>query len=77
MIGSGIRSDNARELISQTGVRELHASARHIETSAMQFRNEKIRMGTLADQEYHRAVVDEEEVRRLVRAISATTEHFR
>ncbi len=77
MIGSGIRSDNARELISQTGVRELHASARHIETSAMQFRNEKIRMGTLPDQEYQRAVVDEEEVRRLVRAISATAEQFR
>jgi copper homeostasis protein len=77
MIGSGIRSDNVRELISQTGVRELHASARHIEASAMQFRNEKIRMGTLPDQEYQRAVVDEEEVRRLVRVLSTTAEHFR
>lgn len=77
MIGSGIRSDNARELILQTGVRELHASARHLEPSVMQYRNEKIRMGTLPDQEYQRAVVDEEEVRRLVRAISTTAEHFR
>jgi copper homeostasis protein len=76
MLGSGVRSDNARELISQTGVRELHASARHIETSAMQFRNEKIRMGTLPDQEYQRAVVDEEEVRRLVRSISSDCRAF-
>ncbi len=77
MLGSGIRSGNAHELISQTGVRELHASARRIETSAMQFRNEKINMGTLPEQEYQRAVVDEEEVRRLVRAISTTADHFR
>jgi copper homeostasis protein len=77
MVGSGIRSDNARELIAQTGVRELHASARHLEASPMQHRNEKIRIGTLPDHEYQRAVVDEEEVRRLVRAISTTAEHFR
>ncbi len=72
MAGSGIRSDNVREFISQSGVRELHASARHIETSAMLYRNEKIRMGMLSGQEYQRAVVEEEEVRRLVRAISTT-----
>lgn len=71
MIGSGIRSGNVRALISQTGVREVHASARHVEPSPMRYRNERVRMGTLAEWEYQRAVVDEEEVRNLVRAISA------
>jgi copper homeostasis protein len=70
MIGSGVRSSNVRELIAQTGVCEIHSSARHIETSPMRFRNEKIRMGTVAESEYQRSVVDEEEVRNLVRAIS-------
>jgi copper homeostasis protein len=71
MIGSGIRSGNVRELISQTGVREVHASARRVEPSLMRYRNEKVRMGTLPEVEYQRAVVDEEEVRNLARAISA------
>jgi copper homeostasis protein len=70
MIGSGIRSGNVRELISQTGVREVHASARHVEASSMRYRNERVRMGTLQDWEYQRAVVDEEEVCNLVRAIA-------
>jgi len=69
MIGSGIRSANVRELVSQTGVREVHASARHIEPSPMRYRNEKVRMGTLPEWEYQRAVADEKEVRNLVRAI--------
>ena len=70
MIGSGIRSGNARELTSQTGVREIHASARRVEPSPMRYRNEKVRMGTLPVWEYQRAIVDEEEVRNLMRAIS-------
>jgi len=76
MIGSGIRSGNVRELISQTGVREIHSSARRIEPSSMQYRNEKIRMGTLPESEYQRAVVDEEEVRNLVRAIASVENAF-
>jgi copper homeostasis protein len=71
MIGSGIRSGNVRDLVSQTGVREVHASARRVEPSLMRYRNEKVHMGTLPQGEYQRAVVDEEEVRNLVRAISA------
>jgi copper homeostasis protein len=70
MVGSGIRSSNVRELIAQTGVREIHSSARHIETSSMRYRNERIRMGTAPVSEYQRVVVDEAEVRNLVRAIS-------
>ncbi len=70
MIGSGIRSGNVRELISQTGVREIHSSARHIAPSPMRYRNEKIRMGALSESEYQHAVVDEEEVRNLVRAVA-------
>jgi copper homeostasis protein len=74
MIGAGVNSGNVRELISQTGVREVHASARHVEPSSMRYRNEKVRMGTLPEWEYQRAVADEEEVRNLVRAISRIEE---
>jgi len=70
MIGAGINAGNVRELISQTGVREVHASARHVEPSPMRYRNEKVRMGILPEWEYQRAVADEEEVRNLVHAIS-------
>jgi len=76
MIGAGIRSGNVQELILRTGVREVHASARHVEPSPMRHRNEKISMGTLPGSEYQRAVVDEKEVRSLLRAISTTGEHF-
>lgn len=70
MIGSGVRSSNVRELIAETGAREIHSSARHIEPSPMQYRNEKVRMGSAPVDEYQRSVVDEDEVRNLVRAIS-------
>ena len=74
MIGSGIRSGNVPELVAQTGVREIHSSARHIESSPMQYQNERIRMGTFPESEYQLAVVDEEEVRNLVRAVAITPE---
>ena len=74
MIGSGVNSGNVRELISQTGVREVHASARHAEPSLTRYRNDKVRMGILPEWEYQRAVADEEEVRNLVRAISRIAE---
>ena len=70
MIGSGIRSGNAREFISQTGVREIHASAGRAESSPMRYRNAKICMGMSLESEYQRIVADEEEVRNLVRAIA-------
>jgi copper homeostasis protein len=69
MIGSGINSANAAELMTQTGVREIHASARRIEPGPMLYRNKKIAMGGQAGREYEQAVADEEEVRKLVRAI--------
>jgi len=74
MIGSGVNSGNVTELVSQTGVREVHASARHVEPSPMRYRNEKVRIGTFPEWEYERAVADEKEVRNLVRAISSIGE---
>jgi copper homeostasis protein len=70
IVGSGINPRNVQNLISQTGVREVHASAREIEPSPMQYRNEDVSMGTLPGWEYQREVASEEQVRNLVRAIA-------
>lgn len=47
MPGSGISSDNAQALIQQTGVREIHASAKAIVTSKMQFTGNKLHSNDL------------------------------
>ncbi|HTR25008.1 MAG TPA: copper homeostasis protein CutC [Terriglobales bacterium] len=70
MIGAGVNSANVRSLIEQTGVREVHASARRIAPSAPRRYTELIAMDTLAAWEQRHSFADEEEVRDLVRAIS-------
>jgi copper homeostasis protein len=70
MPGSGIKPENARALVEQTGVRELHAGLRTSLPSPMLHRNPRISMGSAADQEYQRFVVLEENVRKLCEAAS-------
>jgi len=72
MIGGGVHSSNAKAIVAQTGVREVHASARRVDPSAMLHRNEKLNLGILPGWEYQHAVADEEEVRNLVRAATST-----
>ncbi len=45
MPGGGVRSSNICELIEKTGSREFHTSGRAIYPSAMNFHNEKVKMG--------------------------------
>jgi copper homeostasis protein len=70
MPGSGIKPENARALVEQTGVRELHAGLRTSLPSPMLHRNPRISMGSAADQEYQRFVVLEENVRKLCAAVA-------
>jgi copper homeostasis protein len=73
--GGGITERNIRRIIQETGVREIHASARVPISSPMRHRNEKIAMGNFRGSEYQRVVVAEEKVRRLLAAASDEKHH--
>jgi len=52
MAGSGINDANATELISATGVKEIHLSAKKYFPSGMLFRNPDVAMGSAESDEY-------------------------
>lgn len=58
LAGAGVSSDNAKDIISQTGISELHASARITVPSAMRFRNSHVSMGKKDSDEYSRLITD-------------------
>jgi copper homeostasis protein len=68
MAGGGISESNAHRVIAATGVPELHASASTLVASPMQYRNDNISMGAIKGREYHRSLVMEDKVRRLLEA---------
>jgi copper homeostasis protein len=70
MPGSGIDEQNVRQLLSETGVREIHASLRDPVSSPMRHRNQKICLSGVAGHEYERLVVLEERVRSLLALMS-------
>lgn len=70
MAGGGITASNVRRIMRETGVREIHASVRVHLPSPMRHRNEKISMGLAKGREYQRATVLQDEVRRLVEALT-------
>ena len=71
MIGSGVNSTNVCSLIDQTGVREVHTSARRFASSAPPQRNEILAADTLPLSEPAPAVANEQEIRNLLRAIKS------
>jgi copper homeostasis protein len=71
MPGGGIRAGNARRIIEESGVREIHAGLGSCVSSPMRFRNPRISMGNAPEREYQRLVVLEEDVRSLCRAVSS------
>jgi copper homeostasis protein len=71
MPGSGIQEQNVRQLIAETGAREIHVGLSAAFASPMRLRNEKVSMGTVKDREYQRFRVTEERVKRLVAAASS------
>jgi copper homeostasis protein len=70
MAASGIEADNVAELLRRTGVREVHASLRSQVSSSMRYQNQRVSMGASKGREYHRLVVDQDKVRRLLAAAS-------
>src|ERR1051326_5692576 len=69
MAGSGIKPDNARRLMEETGVKEIHVGLRTTLPSPMLHRNPRVSMGTAQGGEYQRSAVLEEDVRRLCAAL--------
>ena len=73
MAGSGVKPENARSLVAETSVREIHASLRTSTPSPILFRK-RLSVGTgksgSADgPEYQRFAVLEEDVRKLCHAV--------
>lgn len=70
MAGSGVNENTVGEIVSATGVREIHFSAATYIDSVMQFKNPHITaMGADAGSEYKYRTVDPERVKR-IRALS-------
>jgi copper homeostasis protein len=68
MAAGGIEADNVSDLLEYSGVREVHASLRSAVSSSMRYQNHCVSMGSTKGTEYHRLVVDEEKVRKLLSA---------
>lgn len=69
LAGGGVNSGNAGRLVAETGVTEVHASARAAVPSAMRFRRGGVSMGTPGADEYSRKVTSAAEVAAIVAAI--------
>jgi copper homeostasis protein len=65
MPGSGVRSNNIKQLAEYTGVTELHSSARKLVASNMQF------TCTSMQETLENIEVDEEEIRKMKSGINA------
>jgi copper homeostasis protein len=70
MPGSGIKPENARRIVDEAGVREIHAGLGSFVASPMRFRNPRTAMGNAPEREYQRLVVLEESVRKLRDAVA-------
>lgn len=68
LAGGGIAADNVARIVRETGVREVHVSARSARPSRMAFRRDGIPMGKpYAPDEYRRAETDPERIGEIVR----------
>lgn len=59
----GITPENVEEIVEKTGIKEVHASAKKRECSAMIFRRESVSMGNPAVDEYSRPTTSEKHVK--------------
>jgi copper homeostasis protein len=64
----GIRPQNVRTIVQQTGIREVHAGLRSRVPGPMVFRNEEVSFGS-GRSEFERIVVQEKDVRELVEQV--------
>lgn len=65
MPGCGVRENNFKKILEETGAKEIHTSAREWIESGMQFRNNEVSMGgTVTVEEYRREVTSIERIRK-------------
>mgnify|MGYP003945373259 CR=1 FL=1 len=65
MPGAGLRENNVAEIISITGATEFHATAKKMVSSEMNFKNNEVGIGTVAD-EYGYELTDAKIVKSLI-----------
>jgi copper homeostasis protein len=65
MVGGGIRQENIRKIALRTKATEFHCSLRIRTQSPVTFRNHSLKLGAVANDEFARYVVLEENVRGL------------
>jgi copper homeostasis protein len=70
MAGSGIKPENAADLIEATGVTEIHVGLKSAVESPVRHRNLSIAMGSVEGREYRRFGVREESVAALCKAVA-------
>lgn len=70
MPGSGVCPENVAKIVSETGVDEIHASARSVRESVMKYRNSNVTMGAKDADEYARKETDAKIVEALVAELS-------
>jgi copper homeostasis protein len=70
MVGGGIRQENIRKIAMRTNATEFHCSLRMRTQSPVTFRNHSLKLGSVANDEFARYVVLEENVRGLRETLS-------
>lgn len=70
MPGAGISEENVEKILSESGAREFHGSARVSRCSRMKYRNQSVSMGSKPGEEYSLHVADEVRVQRMVEIAS-------
>lgn len=70
MPGSGVCPENVAKIVGETGVDEIHASARSVRESVMKYRNSNVTMGAKDVDEYARKETDAKIVEALVAELS-------
>jgi copper homeostasis protein len=70
MVGGGIRQENIRKIAQRTNATEFHCSLRTRTPSPVIFRNQALKLGAVANDEFARYVVLEENVHGLREALN-------
>ncbi len=71
MPGGGVTETNIKEVVEETGVKEIHASARERERSKMKYTNSKTSMSDSQNmEEYDLMITSAESIRAMINAIS-------
>lgn len=69
--GSGINENNIKRIAKETGAREFHFSARETKSSAMQYYNPDIYMGTSPQDEYTRNITTARRVQNTIQQLDS------